>query len=624
MKKDWSNLAKIVYRRTYARPTGDGTFENWEQTVDRVIEGNIAKYRGTSALETNEEERLRYFLLNRKAAPAGRGLWLSGTQTQADMGGLGLTNCAFFSFDEVFKLVDIQDYLMLGAGVGASVEHRFISKLPRVKKDVVITHTLTKDADYIVPDSREGWCQLTAKVLKSYFVTGKSFTYSTICVRGAGEPLKRFGGTASGPMPLIEFVDKLGQIVKSREGRHLRPIDGLDMICATGEMVVAGNIRRSALIILGDCWDKDFLKAKRWDLGTVPSQRGMANLSVVCDDVDDLHPLFWKTYEHGEAFGLVNRTNMQRYGRAGEKKRDTAVGINPCGEISLEDGEVCNLQEIFLPNLDSVDEFKEAGRLMHRWGKRVSAEPYHLDLTDKVVKRNRRIGTGITGCLQSELFTSNVLDKVYNVIAKENVNYSKILGIPESIRTTTVKPSGTTSLVGDCTPGIHPAYSRYYIRRVRFSSEDPLITVLKDAGHKLDYVQKIDGTLDLRTIVAEFYCQTPEGTPCADENFGLDEQLETLRTAQKHWSDNSVSVTIYYKDGDIPKIKEWLRDNLSDLKTISFLKHSEHGFQQAPYEAITEAEYTKYSAKVQPIDFETITGGEMESQECAGGMCPIK
>lgn len=622
--KDWSNLAKIIYKRTYSRITPSGENETWEQTVDRVIEGNIGKYRGTEYLEQNEEERLRYFLLNRKASPAGRGLWFSGTPAQKKLGGMGLNNCAYFSLENIYTLVDVQDYLMLGSGVGVSVEHKFVSKLPKVKKDVQITHQTTTDADFIIPDSREGWNKLTSKLLKAFFDTGKGFTFSSVCVRGAGEPIKGFGGVASGPLPLINYVEKVSAIVKAREGRHLRPIDCLDIICCIGEMVVSGNVRRSAIIILGDPWDKEYLKAKRWELGNIPNYRDKANLSVICDDIEDLHPLFWKTYEDGEPFGIVNRTNMQKYGRMGEKKRDNAVGVNPCGEVPLESGEICNLQEIYLPNLESAEEFKEAGRLMHRWGKRVSDEPYHNPTTDRIVKKNRRIGTGITGCLQSTLFTPDTLNEVYEVIQKENVAYSKQLGIPESIRTTTVKPSGTLSKIGECTAGIHPSFSQYYIQRVQFSSNDKLVPLLREAGHKVEFIKRFDGTYDRDRVTVEFYIKTEDGTACADRDFGTWKQLEVLKMAQKYWSDNSVSITVYYKREELEEVKSWLKDNLNEIKCISFLCHDEHGFDQAPWEAMTAEEYERLGAKVKPIDFEDITLGEMSSVECEGGSCPIR
>jgi ribonucleotide reductase alpha subunit len=835
------------------------------------------------------------------------------------------------------------DLLMLGGGVGMSVEHRYTSRLPKVRQGVRIEHRNTKDADFIVPDSREGWVELVRRTLESMFVTGRSFSFSTICVRPGGDPIIGFGGTASGPRPLIDCVEKIHTILSTRAGRHVRPIDAADLLCCIGEMVVAGNVRRSAIIILGDPWDREYLTAKRWDLGGIPTYRAMANFSVVASDVDELHPLFWKTYESGEPFGVVNRKAMQTFGRIGELKSDSGALVNPCvpagteiltdggyreisslvgqtvnvwngfefspvqpqvtghdqklvrvtlssgqsivctlahrfwvqdgyrsaprfmdakdlvegtmlaktelpvvhhgdamdlmvaytngfysgdgdsvsgnimlygdkvalfphlagtlgqydqkqdranlsvnfkmkgktwvpfgldsagrlawfaglldsdgtrlkeggsqicsvdrgfllatqkmlttlgitskvvpgraagarlmpdgnggkkeyhcqdlwrlcvgstqmqdllsigltchrldfkakpqrdasrfvtvvsiedagvadtvycfkeglrglgcfegivtgqcAEATLEAYEPCNLQEIALPNLDGVEEFVEGARLMHRWGKRVTCEKYHWPQADEVVKRNRRIGTGITGCLQSPLFAPEHLDRAYAAIQQENREYSKELGIPESIRTTVVKPSGTMSKVMDVYEGIHPAYSRHYIQRVRFAASDPLIPLLRAAGHHIEPQIRFDGSLDHNTVVVDFYCRAPDGAPVADEDWDTWKQLDVVKTATKHWADQAVSVTVYYRREDLPRLKEWLAENLPTLKTISFLCHSEHGFIQAPKEAITKEQYDALSSVIKPLDEEAIGGGDLESLECAGGACPIK
>jgi len=989
--KAWSNLAKVVYKRTYSR-NDNGISENWKDTVDRVISGNVNNFN----ISKEEKNKLFNLLINRKAMPAGRGLWFSGTSAHKKLGGAALNNCWGLVADDWRNFVMAQDLSMLGGGVGMSVENKYTSKLPKVRKDVSIINKETKDADFIVPDSREGWNQLSERIFESFFVTGKSFSYSTVCLRGAGEPISGFGGKASGPLPIHTFVQKISNIFKIREGKYIRPIDASDILCCIGELVVSGNVRRSALLILGDPWDKEYLKAKRWDLGSIPSQRAMANFSVNCSDFDDLHPLFWQTYEHGEAFGIVNIKNANKYGRMGELKKDNVQIFNPCfsedtliavadgrgavkikdlvsegkdisvysldhktgkvaiklgrnprvtgyekkllrvvldddtfldvtpehkfplrsgetkeakdlisgdslfrltkrpeqitkenknkyirvycdainskidkifehrliarfynknkwqqkydlnkkdgwfksvsdlliwaaiecnvskdlidadprtaklyqeaicqgyeaqiknhtvcinkncemcdkkfettwnrrevcfcstscsnkrpqsivnrnislnklynekqkethhkqimifkdlqddlsrepfkkeweetckeknipfrlasgtqnnayknnvyafssfadlkeksanynhrvkkiieldgehtvynitvddfhtvgivtdfevdtqscsgvyvfqcGEASLENGEPCNLQDIFLPNLESEQEFFEAARLMHRWGKRVTCENYHNEKNDSVVKRNRRVGTGITGCLQSRFFNIKILDKAYLEIQKENINYSKDLGIPESIRTTVVKPSGTLSLLGDSTPGIHPSFSKYYIRRVRFAANDDLISALRTAGHYMEPVQRFDGSLDLNTLVADFYCETEDGTPCADEGFDTWKQLETLKLAQKHWADQAVSVTVYYKKEEIYKIKEWIKENLNELKSISFLCHNEHGFKQAPLEAISKEVYEQ-NKKVKNIDMENISDGDIESMECESGVCPVK
>lgn len=625
MSKEWSNLARVVYARTYARKD-TGVLEKWPDTVARIIKGNTEGHK----VGNRELKELEYLLLNRKAGPAGRGFWYSGAPSQKHLGGAALNNCWATTSEDWENFVIAQDLLMLGGGVGLSIEHRYVSKLPRVKKDVRVLHKETKDADFIVPDSREGWCELTRRVLEAFFDTGKSFSYSTVCIRGAGEPIKGFGGTASGPRPLVTFVEKLTSILQARQGRAVRPIDAMDVLCCIGEMVVSGNVRRSALIVLGDPWDKDFLKSKRWDLGPIPSQRGMANLSVVCDDVEDLHPLFWKTYEHGEPFGIVNRTNIQKYGRMGELKKDTATLVNPCAEATLEGGskiaEPCNLQEIPLPNLEDEDEFILAARLMHRWGKRVTLENYHIPGCDEVVKRNRRIGTGITGCLQSPLFNPKTLDKAYGAIQEENIKYSKELGIPESIRTTVIKPSGTMSKVFDMQgyEGIHAAYSDFYIQRVRFAATDALVPLLRAAGHHVEPVVRLDGTLDHYTVVVDFYERAPSGAPVADRNWDTWKQLDVVKMAQAHWADQAVSVTVYYRKNEIPQLKEWLAQNLQHIKTISFLCHSDHGFKQAPKEAITQEQYEKLSVGIRPIEGDFTGDGAIDGTECENGACPVK
>ena len=347
---------------------------------------------------------------------------------------------------------------------------------------------------------------------------------------------------------------------------------------------------------------------------------------MVCEDIEDLHPLFWKTYEQGEPFGIINRTNIQRYGRMGELKPDTAIGVNPCAEATLENGEPCNLTETALCNLDSPEEFFNAVRLMQRYAKRVTLEKYHHKLSDEVIKRNRRTGNGITGCLSSPLFTPDILDRAYAAIQKKTNSIAKELGDTSvAKRTTVVKPSGTMSKVLDCEgyEGIHAAYSRYMIQRVRFSSNDPLVSKLRMAGHHVEYASDF-GQLDYGTVVVDFYQKAPDGFPVADEDWDTWKQLDVLKMAQKHWADQAVSVTVYYKREEIPQLKTWMAENLQYIKTISFLCHNDHGFQQAPKEAITAEQYEKLSKKIKPIDFEDIGDGDLESQECAGGQCPIK
>jgi hypothetical protein len=621
-ENSWDALSKIVYKRTYARKKENGQLESWPDTVDRVIRGN------TRLVEVSEEEKLdlRNVMLSRKGIPAGRGLWQSGTETQEKLGGISQNNCFFWTAENWEHFVYAQDYLMLGGGVGLSVEHRFVSKLPKIKRGVKIEHKNTFDADFIIPDSREGWCELTRRTLEAFFVTGKSFTYSTKVIRGYGEPISGFGGVASGPAPLIKFIDQLCELLNSRSGKHIRPIDAADIICMTGQMVVAGNVRRSAIIILGDPWDKEYLSCKQWAKGNIPNYRAFANFSVVCSDADDLHPEFWKTYEYGEPFGIINRETMQKFGRAGHIKPDSAIGVNPCAEICLENGEPCCLVEIPLMNIANEYDFFRVARLLYRYAKRVTLESSHNPITNEVVQKNHRIGIGITGCLGSPLFNRETLNSVYKNLIIEDIEYSAQLGVSPSIRLTTVKPSGTVSklLSQNGYEGIHAAYSRYFIQRIRFASDDPLVKILRDAGHNVEPQINFDGSLDHSTVVVDFYVAAPEGYPVADEDWNLQKQLDTLLLAQSYWSDNSVSVTVYYKKEDLPFIKSWVKENLVNIKSISFLLHSDHGFKQAPKEAITKDQYLKFTKKLKPVKFSEISSGEFDSPDCAGGVCPIK
>jgi hypothetical protein len=626
--KVWSNLAKIVYRRTYARKD-TGLVENWPETVERALQGNFRKVLERSELRKEAQEEMgimRKLMLERKSGPAGRGYWFSGAPAHSKIGGVALNNCWFVTSEAWENLVIAMDLLMLGGGVGMSVEHQFTSKLPRIKKGVSIVHKPTKDADFIVPDSREGWCELYRRVLEAYFVTGKSFSFSTVCVRGYGEVISGFGGTSSGPIPLIAFVGNICKILGNRAGKSVRPIDAGDLLCATGEMVVAGNVRRSAIIIIGDAFDKEYLKAKRWDLAPVPTYRSTANFSVICEDVEnDLSPLFWKTYEHGEPFGLVNRKNIQSYGRMGEFREDTAVGVNPCAESTLNPFEPCNLTEQALASMENEKEFMMSSKMCYRWAKRVTMEHYHHDQVQKVIEKNRRVGVGITGCLESPLFNPETLNAGYQAIQAEDEKYSSQLGVNKSIRTTLIKPSGTMSKVLDQRgEGIHAAFSRFMIQRIRVASNDPLIPLLKAAGHYMEPVVRFDGSLDPNTLVVDFYLEAPVDMPCADEGFDTWKQLNVLLMAQKYWADQAVSVTVYYKKEEIQQIREWLTNNLKYIKTISFLCHNDHGFKQAPKEAITKEKYEELSSKVKPIDAEKIEGSDLESLECPSGVCPIK
>lgn len=519
---------------------------------------------------------------------------------------------------------------MLGSGVGANIQREYVYKLPTVLEDYVRpTRHDEAGADFIVPDSREGWVELLKRTLESAFYpnTRRGFTYSTQLVRGKGTPIKSFGGIASGPEDLVWGIGEIGRILESRAGKQLRPIDVGDIICVIGQVVVAGNVRRSAIILIGDHDDIQYLRAKRWDLGNIPNYRAMSNNSVVCNDIALLPDEFWEGYKgNGEPYGLINLKLARSCGRVGETKyKDKGVqGFNPCAEQGLADKETCCLAEIFLPNITSQDELLDVATLLYRVCKHSLMLPCHHPETEAIVRKNMRMGIGVTGYLQATEEQRSWLSGVYEELRKFDEEYSAANDMPVSVKLTTVKPSGTLSLLPGVTPGVHPAYARHLIRRIRFASNSPIVNTCRAKGYKVEYQRRFDGTEDHGTVVVEFPFSYPEGTALAQDMSALD-QLDVIERGNREWSDNSVSCTVYYRKEELPDIIERLKKKYNKTyKTLSFLLHSEHGFDQAPLEEISEDEYNELMDQVTLIDHIAEELELDESAECAGGACPIR
>jgi len=969
----WGMLGYITFKRTYARRLNeanedDETTEEFRDTIIRILDGCQSQLHVNF---TNSELKQAYkYLMSLKCSVAGRFLWQLGTTNVSKLGIMSLQNCAFVKIDEPIKpFLWIFDVLMLGTGVGFNIQRENIQKLPALlDKEILITRQDTKDADFIVPDSREGWGSLFEKIFEAYFYKGKSFTYSTVLIRSAGTKIKGFGGVASGPEDLVKGINNIQGIFNKRRGGKLSGVDCLDIINIIASIVVAGNVRRclpkgskvhtkngliniediivgdevlttygykrvehkfiqgiqpvfsittskgnfqctknhkmavmndnytyewkeagtltsnnkliltrepiigndnitipsfeftnrrdriqvpnltadiswffgflvsgsinlkpalkincrdykqlkkisniikkfgenislvittdkinniysieinatnfnnyinnyikfnsipyfinettlnnrlsyitgvidgyrikyednitiqvqpvsflndlnnllyscgieckktatnliindiqslklikennyldssiiitndkinntiqinnivcstaevlefkylndletydievegvheffcngylthnSALICLGDYDDIDYLNAKRWDLGNIPNWRCMSNNSVVCSDISKLPEEFWEGYKgNGEPYGLINLDLSRKIGRIkdGSKYPDPLVeGYNPCAEQSLANYETCCLSEIFLCNIESYEELKEIATILYRICKHSLLLKCHQEETEKIVHKNMRMGIGITGYLQSSPQQKSWLGDLYEYLRDYDKSYSAKIGVDTSVKLTTVKPSGTLSLLSGVCSGAHPGIYQYFIRRIRIaSSNTQLINLAKKNNFYIEYQRNFDGTDDKNTQIIEFPCCYPEGTVLAKDMTAVD-QLNVIKDLQTNWSDNSVSVTIYYRLNELDEIKEWLINNYTNnVKTCSFLLHNEHGFKQAPFEEITKEKYEELIKKVIPItsgNINTQTDNELTS-ECVGGACPVR
>lgn len=625
----WGEIGYITFKRTYARRLNDNDpnspTEEFEDTINRVIKA--CKTQLKCGFSQEEEQELKEMLLQLKGSVAGRFLWQLGTKTVGKLGLLSLQNCAFVNVDSVKAFPWAMEALMLGTGVGFNIQKEYVFQLPKVKK-AKITRLDEKDADFVIPDKREGWVELLNRVLQSHFETGKDFTYSTILVRGKGTLIKGFGGVASGPEELCQGINEINKILNSRSGKKLRPIDALDIMNCIGQIVVAGNVRRSAEIAIGDQDDLQYLSSKRWDLGNVPNYRAMSNNSIVCNDIRTLPEQFWEGYKgNGEPFGLINLNLAKLCGRIGETQYPDpdVTGSNPCSEQTLVTNETCCLAEIFLPNISTKEELLKIAKYLYRINKHSLALPCHLKETEEIVHKNMRMGIGVTGYLQATLEQRSWLSDVYTELRKYDVEYSSQQGFPTSIKLTTVKPSGTLSLLAGVTPGVHPAYAQHYIRRIRIASNSPLANLCRKHGYYSEYQKNFDGSEDKNTVVVSFPCSVPEGTVLA-KNLTAIQQLEFVKELQTNWSDNAVSCTVYYRKEELDSIKEWLKQNYNhSIKAVSFLLHSDHGFAQAPYEEISEQQYAEYKALTTPIVSGNIKEDDLlDSFECVGGVCPVK
>lgn len=640
-----NSLGEIVFLDKYSRRKDDGSKETWQDVCERVTNGTYSILKDhcvTQNLPWDEAKGQRSAqefyerMFTFKWTPPGRGLWMMGTEFVHERGiAAALQNCAFVSTrdltadDPAKPFLFLMEASMLGIGVGFDVLG--------AENSIVITEpgeAHFRETTYVVPDSREGWVAVVDYVLNGY-LRGEiipSFDYSKI--REAGQPINGFGGTAAGPGPLKELVAHLHRTFDGRAGETLNSTDIADVFNLIGKCVVAGNVRRSAEIALGRHDDKEFVNLKNAEVN--PERQAWAwtsNNSLLADVGMNYDPFIERIVSNGEP-GFFYLDLCRDYGRMVDPptgKDHRAVGTNPCSEQTLESYECCTLVETYLPRAESMEDFHRTLKFAYLYAKAVTLLPTHWPETNAVMQRNRRIGTSVSGLAQfierhnmAELRTW--LNYGYKEVAFWDNMYSEWLGIRPSIKTTSVKPSGTVSLLAGVTPGVHwPTYDTY-LRRMRMNVDNPTVTVLREAGYHVEP----DVTDPTRTVVVEFPVR---GLGVRTEReVSVFEKANLAVIAQRWWADNQVSCTITFdQEQEADHVGTVLRMHEGQLKSLSLLPMfplaAPGAYPQMPYEPITDEAYEQYAAAGnKPIDRATLysTGNDAAGENgCSNDTCLV-
>ena len=633
----FNGLGELVYMRTYSRIKENGKNERWWETVQRVVEGTYSMqmnwieshqlgWNPWQAQKSAQDMYERIFTM--KFLPPGRGLWAMGTPITEEKGlYAALNNCAFVSTktlkeDYSKPFCFLMDASMLGVGVGFDTKGAGEIIIKGVDEN-------REEQTYEIPDTREGWVESLKLLLESYFhgTAPVEFDYSKI--REAGEPISGFGGVASGYEPLAEVHEDIRKVLDGNSGEPITVTTIVDIMNLIGKCVVAGNVRRTAEIVFGDPYDEEYLDLKNYKVNKHRETYGWtSNNSIFAELGMDYTEAAKRIVDNGEP-GFAWLDNMRKYSRmknGGDNKDHRVAGGNPCLEQSLESYELCCLVETFPNNHDSFEDYARTLKYAYLYAKSVTLGKTHWSDTNRVMLRNRRIGCSVSGVAQfitnrglGEL--KNWLNDGYDVIQEWDKMYSDWFAVPKSIKTTSVKPSGTVSLLAGATPGLHYPESRFYIRRIRLSKQSELLEPLKKAGYK---VEPAFGSEDT-TMVVEVPVDVGEGIRTAAE-LSIWEQFNLAAFLQRHWADNQVSCTVTFNpDTEAEQIAPCLNYYQYHLKGISLLPRHDYGaYKQMPYEAIDEKTYKKEVKKLGKLSFGVIKNEEADVDKfCNNDSCEV-
>jgi len=622
-----TDYQSFIHKSRYAKYFDGKGRENWDETVERYMDNVVRPAAGDDSY-TNQ---IRDAILSLEIMPSMRAMMTAGPALERD--NTAGYNCSYLPVDDPKSFDEAMFIILCGTGVGFSVERQYISKLPEVPE------LFESDTVVVVKDSKEGWAKALRQVLALLWA-GEIPQWDVSKVRPAGARLKTFGGRASGPAPLVELFNFAVSTFKGAQGRKLSSIECHDLMCFIGQIVVVGGVRRSAMISLSNLSDDRMRHAKSGQWWETAAHRALANNSVSYTEKPDVETFMreWTALvesKSGER-GVFNReASKKQAAKYGRRDSDYDFGTNPCSEIILRPYQFCNLTECVVRATDTIEDLERKVRLATILGTIQSTYtkfPYLRKVWRDNTEAERLLGVSLTGIMDNPLLTAKnkglneTLAHLRQVAVTTNAEWADRLGIPVSAAITCVKPSGTVSQLVDSASGIHARHSRFYVRTVRGDNKDPLTQFMKDQGIPHEpCVFKGD-----TTTVFSFPQKSPNKAVTRNDMSAI-EQLEMWLAYQRNWCEHKPSVTISVRDSEWLDVGAFVYKHFDEMSGVSFLPHSDHTYQQAPYQDCTEREYKELS-KLMPkrIDWSKLSEYEqedntvaMQTMACSGDVCEI-
>ena len=622
-----TDYQSFIHKSRYAKYFDGTGRESWSDTVERYMDNVVRPKLGDDTYVNS----IRDAILNLEVMPSMRAMMTAGPALERD--NTAGYNCSYLPVDDPKSFDEAMFILLCGTGVGFSVERQYISKLPEVPT------LFQSDTTIVVKDSKEGWAKAFRQLLALLWA-GEIPQWDVSKVRPAGARLKTFGGRASGPAPLVELFNFAVSTFKNAQGRKLSSIECHDLMCFIGQIVVVGGVRRSAMISLSNLSDDRMRHAKSGQWWETAAHRALANNSVAYTEKPDMETFMreWLALvesKSGER-GIFNReASKKQAAKNGRRDPEYHFGTNPCSEIILRGYQFCNLTEVVVRATDTVEDLERKVRMATILGTIQSSYtkfPYLRKVWQNNTEEERLLGVSLTGIMDNRLMThknqglDKTLEHLKNVAISTNAEFASRLDIPPSTAISCVKPSGTVSQLVDSASGIHARHSPYYIRTVRGDNKDPLTKFMIDQGIPNEpCVFKGD-----TTTVFSFPVKSPTGAVTRNDMTAI-EQLEMWLTYQRHWCEHKPSVTISVRDSEWMAVGAFVYEHFDEMSGVSFLPHSDHTYQQAPYQDCTKEDYELLlSSMPEKIDWSKLSEYEqedntvaMQTMACSGDVCEI-